>query len=88
MHNDSMRTTISLSEEAHDFARYYAQARGLTLGAAIDELIRKAEAAPPPPTPAIEYGPNNFPMFPRSERVITSAMVKRLEAEFDPKAST
>ncbi len=50
-----MRTTITLKDETHEFAAYYARARGLTLSAAIDELIRKAEAAPAAPLPEIEY---------------------------------
>jgi hypothetical protein len=81
-----MRTTITLNDETHTFASYYAHARGLTLSAAIDELIRKAQAAPPS-TPEICYSPSGLPMFPPSGGVITAAMVKNLEEEeFDPKA--
>ena len=80
-----MRTTITLSEESHEFASYYARARGITLSAAIDELIRKAEAAPAP-KPDIRIGPNGLPMFPPTGRTITAEMVKKLEEEeFDPK---
>jgi hypothetical protein len=75
-----MRTTITLDDETHTFASYYAQARGLTLSAAIDELIHKAQAAPPD----IRYSPNGFPMFPPTGRTITDEMVKQLaEDEFD-----
>ena len=73
--------------ETHTFASYYAHARGLTLSAAIDELIRKAQAAPEP-KPEIVFSPDGFPMFPPSGtgRVITDEMVKKLEEEeFDPK---
>ncbi len=84
MHNTPMRTTITLNDETHEFAAYYARARGLTLSAAIDELIRKAQA-PPPPTPEIRRSPNGLPLLPRTGRVITSEMVKKLEEEeFDP----
>jgi hypothetical protein len=82
----NMRTTITLSGETHTFANFYARARGLTLGAAIDELIRKAQAAPEP-RPEIVFAPDGFPMFPPSGtgRVITDEMVKKLdEEEFDP----
>lgn len=83
-----MRTTITLADETHDFAAYYARVRGLTLGAAIDELIRKAQAAPPA-QPQIEHSPNGLPMFPPTGRTITTDMVKKLEEEeFDPKAFT
>jgi hypothetical protein len=86
-----MRTTITLSDASHEFASYYARARGITLSAAIDELIRKAETAPPAPAPEIVFGPNGLPMFPPSGkgRVITSEIVKKIEEEeFDPKRFT
>jgi hypothetical protein len=80
-----MRTTITLDDETHEFAAYYARVRGLTLSAAIDELIRKAQA-PPSPKPEIFIGPNGLPMFPPTGRTITAEMVKKLEEEeYDPK---
>ena len=84
MHNWMMRTTITLSEETHEFASYYAKARGITLSAAIDELIRKAEAAPSS-VHEIAYSDIGLPMLPPSGRTITCEMVKKLgEDEFDP----
>jgi hypothetical protein len=80
-----MRTTITLDDDVHEFAAYYARVRGLTLSAAIDELIRKAQAAPAP-KPEILIGPNGLPMFPPTGRTITAEMVKKLEEEeYDPK---
>jgi hypothetical protein len=76
-----MRTTITLNDTTHDFASYYAQARGLTLSAAIDELIRKAQAAPAAPQPGFRRSPNGFPLLPRTGRVITSEMVKALSED-------
>jgi hypothetical protein len=59
--------------------------RGLTLGAAIGELIRKAQAAPVS-RPDIQFGPNGLPMFPPAEGTITAEMVKKLDdEEYDPK---
>lgn len=43
-----MRTNVTLDEDVHQFASIYAQAKGITLGAAIGELIRKAEATTQP----------------------------------------
>jgi len=81
-----MRTTVTLPEDTHEFVAYYARARGLTLSAAIDELIRKAQAAPAASKPKFEIGPHGLPLLPRSGGVITSEMVKRAEEEeFDPK---
>jgi hypothetical protein len=82
-----MRTTITLDDETHEFAVYYARGKGITLGAAIDELIRKAKAAPEP-KPDIRRSPNGFPLFPPAHKgvTITDEMVKKLEEEeFDPK---
>jgi len=87
MYRIGMRTTITLDDVTHEFVRFYASARGLSLGAAIDELIRKAQTAPEP-KPEIVFAPDGFPMFPPSGtgRVITDEMVKKLEEEeFDPK---
>ncbi|MGB8029548.1 MAG: hypothetical protein WCF30_07765 [Terracidiphilus sp.] len=80
-----MRTTITLDDEIHDFAAYYARARGISLSTAVNELIRKAEKAPPPPMPEIEYSEIGLPMLPRTGRTITCEMVKKLEEEeYDP----
>ncbi|HTX75745.1 MAG TPA: hypothetical protein VMD29_06030 [Terracidiphilus sp.] len=79
-----MRTSINLDEDSHQFAAIYANARGITLSAAINELIRKAETAP---TPAVELrrSASGLPMFPPTGRTITSKVVKELEEEeFDP----
>ncbi|MGP8172958.1 MAG: hypothetical protein ACLP7O_00255 [Terracidiphilus sp.] len=84
-----MRTTITLNGETHTFASYYAHARGLTLSAAIDELIRKAQAAPPS-KPKICFSPmSGLPMFPPRDGTITTEMVKEIEEEeFDPQLFT
>lgn len=88
MHNPPMRTTITLDDETHGFVSYYARARGISLGEAIGELIRKAQAAPHP-APEILRAPNGLPMFPPTGRTITAEMVKKLEEEeFDPKNFT
>lgn len=80
-----MRIRITLDDDVHEFVLVYARARGITLSAAIGELIRKAQAAPAP-EPKIEYSSNGFPLLPRTGRVITSELVKRMdEEEFDPK---
>jgi len=84
MHNGAMRTTITLDDETHEFAAYYARTRGISLSTAINELIRKAETAPPP-IPKLEYSDIGLPMLPRTGRTITCEMVKELsEDEYDP----
>lgn len=89
MQNENMRTTITLNDETHVFASYYAQSRGLTLSAGIEELIRKAKAAPPQVPPERFYSPSGLPMFAPSGGVITAEMVKKIEEqEFEPKLFT
>jgi hypothetical protein len=83
-----MRTTITLDDDVHEFATYYANAKGITLSAAMNELVRKAEK-PPSAEPLIVFSPDGFPMFPPAEGTITSEMVRRLEEEeYDPKKFT
>jgi hypothetical protein len=71
-----MRTTITIDDDVHEFASYYARARGLTLSAAIEELILKAESAQEP-KPEIRRSPSGFPLLPKSGQAITSEMVKK-----------
>ena len=80
-----MRTTISLDDETHEFAAYYAGREESHFSTAINELIRKAETAPPPPLPKLEYSDIGLPLLPRTGRTITCEMVKKLEEdEYDP----
>jgi len=43
-----MRTTVNLDADVYSFASAYAGAKGITLSAALSELVRKAEQAPEP----------------------------------------
>jgi hypothetical protein len=80
-----MRTTITLDDDVHEFATYYANAKGISLSAAMNELVRKAEK-PQDREPLIVFSADGFPMFPPTEGTITSEMVKKIEEEeFDPK---
>jgi hypothetical protein len=90
MQNENMRTTITLDDDVHDYATYYANAKDITLSAAINELVRKAESAPTSTSEHFEFerSPNGLPLLPRTGRTITSEMVKQLsEDDFDPKKS-
>lgn len=75
-----MRTNVTLDDDVHQLASLYAAARGITLGAAISELIRKAEAAPQPP-PDIRRSESGLAMFPPSGRALTPETVKEAESE-------
>lgn len=85
MHNSAMRTTVNLDEDTHGFVNYYARAKGISFSAAVEELIRKAQAPAKSAETEIRRSPNGFPLLPPSGRTITSEMVKKLEEEeFDP----
>jgi hypothetical protein len=77
-----MRTNVNLDDDAHMFASIYAGAKGITLGAAISELIRKAEAIPQPP-PDIRRSESGLAMFPPTGEVVTAEMVRKIENELD-----
>ena len=79
-----MRTNVNLADDARQFAMLYANARGLTLGDAITDLIRKGGKAACSPTETVEFGRSaaGFPTFPPSGRVITTEMVKEALEDF------
>ena len=78
-----MRTSVTLDADIYELASVYADAKGITLGTAIGELIRKGQAATPTKASSVRTSSGGFPMFPRRNRTITSAMVKEaIEEEF------
>lgn len=64
------------------FASIYAEAKGITLGAAISELIRKAEKIPEP-APNIGRSANGLPCFPSRGVVVTTEIVRKIQNELD-----
>ncbi|MGA3081291.1 MAG: hypothetical protein ABSD44_07910 [Terracidiphilus sp.] len=78
-----MRTNVNLADDARQFAALYAYARGITLGEAITDLIRKgqrAATAAPEPTEFLT-GPSGFPVFPPKGRILTTEMVRHAELD-------
>jgi hypothetical protein len=75
-----MRTTVNLDDDVHQILSVYALARGITMGAAIGEMVRQAESAAPEP-PDIRRLANGFPCFPPTGRILTPEMVKEAESE-------
>jgi len=41
-----MRLTVNLDPEVHDFISAYANGKGITLSAAMNEILRRAEESP------------------------------------------
>jgi hypothetical protein len=73
-----MRTSITLDDDVYQLASMYAAGRGITLGAAVGELVRKANVVPhsSPDSLGIKIAPNGLPVFASRGRVITPEMVK------------
>jgi hypothetical protein len=78
VHNNKMRTSITLDEDVYRLASLYAAGRGVTRGAAIGEMVRKGMAAPrsAAASPRLKRAPNGLLIFGGGGRVITSEMVK------------
>jgi len=83
MHNYTMRTTINLDDDVYELASLYAAGRGITLGAAVGELVRKAKAAPRSSSRStrVRIASNGLPVISSHGRVITSEMVKAAQED-------
>lgn len=76
-----MRTNITLDDDIHKFAQMYATAKGITLSAAISELVRRVRNMPPP-TPEIRRSSiSGLATFPSSGRTLTSKTVREAESD-------
>ncbi len=80
-----MRTTVNLDQDVYELATLYARGRGVTLGAALNELARKGTqtASPESQSPKLVRAPNGLLILPARGRVITSEMVKKALEEDD-----
>ena len=78
-----MRPIYNLAAAPRQFAALYAYARGITLGEAITDLIRKSQrAATVDPEPIMfALGPSGFPIFPPKGRILTTEMVLTAQEE-------
>ena len=76
-----MRTNITLDDDVHKFAQTYAAAKGITLSAAISELVRRAQVATPPAPEIRRSAVTGLATFPASGQALTSKMVREAESE-------
>jgi hypothetical protein len=83
VHNVPMRTSITLDDDVYQLASLYASGRGITLGAAIGEMVRRANATPRPASGSqrIRIASNGLPVISANGRVITSEMVKAAQED-------
>jgi hypothetical protein len=73
-----MRANINLDADAYTFASTYASAKGIPLGAAISELLRRAEQAPEPPSPMVTTNKRGLLVKAKAGRIVTAEAVKEL----------
>ena len=80
-----MRTSVTLDQDVYELATLYAKGRGVTLGTALGELVRKGQEAPPTTTisPRLMLAPNGLLIARPQGRVITNEMVKAALEEDD-----
>ncbi len=80
-----MRTTVNLAADVYSFASVYAGAKGITLSAAISELVRRAEQAPAPgsDSPRLKRNSHGYLVIAGTGDALTPEMVKEAsEDEF------
>ena len=81
--NTHMRANVNLDADVYTFASTYASAKGIPLGTAISELLRRAEQASEPPSALLTE--SRLGLLVRSkqdgEKVLTPDMVKELSEE-------
>ncbi len=76
-----MRANINLDADVYTFASSYASAKGIPLGAAISELLRRAEQAPEQPTALMTTSMSGLLVKARAGRVVTPGMVRELSED-------
>jgi hypothetical protein len=76
-----MRTSVTLDDDIHEFASVYAEARGITLGAALGELVRKACNAREPSGSGIKTLSSGLPVFRSRGRRLTPEMVREAQED-------
>jgi hypothetical protein len=73
-----MRTTVNLDADMYDFTSAYANAKGITLSAAVNELLHRVENAPELEAPSGRIVKNEFGYYEiaATGHVLTPEMVK------------
>ena len=85
MHTNRMRTSVTLDQDVYELAYLYSKGRGVTLGKAISELVRKGNEARRSESisPRLMRAPNGMLIARPQGRVITNEMVKAALEEDD-----
>ena len=83
MQNRAMRANVHLDADVYSFAATYASAKGIPLGAAISELLRRAEQAPEPASALLTKSRLGLLVRAKQDgdKVVTPEMVKALSED-------
>jgi hypothetical protein len=78
VYNVTMRMTVNLDPDVYSFTSAYAGAKGITLSAALSELVRRAEQVPEPgsDSPRLKTSPHGYLVIAGTGDVLTPEMVK------------
>jgi hypothetical protein len=78
-----MRVRIALDEDVYQLVFHYAAGREITFGAAVGELVRKANRASGPASSStgLKTLPNGLRVFAARGRVLTPEMVKATQED-------
>jgi hypothetical protein len=70
--------TVNLDTDVYNFTSAYAGAKGITLSAALSELVRRAERVPEPgsDSPRLKRSPHGYLVIAGTGDVLTPEMVK------------
>lgn len=82
VHDGGMRANINLDTDAYSFAFAYARAKGIPLGAAISELLRRAEQMPEPSisvSSRLKTSPRGYLVKAKTGKVIPEMVKEALE---------
>jgi hypothetical protein len=73
-----MRLTVNLDPDVYGFTSAYAGAKGITLSAAVSELLRRAEQAPEPEdnSPRLKTSTHGYLVITGTGNALTPEMVK------------
>lgn len=73
------RANINLDNDAYEFAVAYASAKGIPLGSAVSELLRKVERMPEPPlktSPRLKKTRRGYLVKAKTGKIIDPEMVR------------
>jgi hypothetical protein len=76
-----MRLSVNLDPEVHEFVSAYANGNGITLSAAMNELLRRAEETPMPepgsPSSRLKWSEHGYLVISGPGEVLTPEIVKQ-----------